>query len=162
MNKHPLYDVAVAEVRGEASTEEKKKLKENVFAWRDALQSVVDEVESQLVLKSEEFEDSIAWEEKYGTPDTLLDARNSYDVWKSRARTFKKHVSARLMAVKRLCQETVHSAGDLAFDLERALDVVTAALNLVDEEEADDSEWQELFERLIVASEAYRATLKAD
>jgi hypothetical protein len=145
MIKHELYDISVLEVRGDASPEEKKRLHSNVFAWRDALQQVVDEVESQFLLKTEEYEDQIYFLQKSGSSvDEVEAATDGYNLWKSRARTFKKHVSARLLAVKRLCQEAIETGDTYAFNVEKAMAVVDAACRLVD---ADLDEDDDQFER---------------
>ena len=152
MIKHTLYDTAVAEVRGQASQEERNLLNSNVFAWRDALQQVVDEVESQLILKSEEFEDNRASLLIEDAPeDEFNDLDVSYNLWKSLARTFKKHVNARLLAFKRMCQDAVDKSEPIGLDIEKALDVVEAAIRVVEADAVDDEiGFDETFNNLII------------
>lgn len=153
MIKHPLYDIAVAEVRGQASSDEKRQLSSNVFVWRDALQQVVDEVESQFDLKAEEFEDTIfSLTDNDASKKDVDDAKAAYDIWKSRARTFKKHVNARLIAVKRMCQDTLEEFEDSDIDIEKSLAVVNAAIAVVEADKyGDDDEFDDTW-RLLVDS----------
>jgi hypothetical protein len=152
MIKHTLYDISVAEVRGQASQEEKNLLNSNVFAWRDALQQVVDEVESQFILKSEEFEDHRSRLLLEDAPEEVInDLDVSHNLWKSRARTFKKHVNARLLAVKRMCQEATNHSEAVGLDIEKALDVVDAAIEVVEADAVDDEiGFDDAFNNLIV------------
>lgn len=141
MIKHELYDISVAEVRGQASADEKKQLHSNVFDWRDALQQVIDEVESQFNVKAEEFEDNISYlSDSDASEKEIQDAKIAYDIWKSRARTFKKHINARLIAVKRMCQDTIAEFDDSGIDIEKNLNVVTAAIAVVEADACDDDE----------------------
>jgi hypothetical protein len=162
MIKHPLYDIAVAEVRGQASPDEKRQLSSNVFVWRDALQQVVDEVESQFDLKAEEFEDTIfALGNNGASAKDVDDAKTAYDIWKSRARTFKKHVSARLIAVKRMCQDTLEEFEDSDIDIEKSLAVVNAAIALVEADTSDDDNaFEDVWPSLVEAVASLNSSLE--
>jgi hypothetical protein len=133
MSKHPLYDTAVSEVRGEASEKDKLLLQSDVEQWRDALQSVVDEVDAQLIVETDKFEDST----RNLTPGSTEyeTALESFETWKSRVRIFKKHISARLIAVKRMCQEEYEGQpGENSLGAR----VVAAAIGLYDVENCED------------------------
>lgn len=156
MSKHPLYDTAVSEVRGEASEKEKLLLQSDVEQWRDALQSVVDEVDAQLIVETDKFDDST----RNLTPgsadyETALEA---FETWKSRVRIFKKHISARLIAVKRMCQEEAESGAN--YD-SLAARIVAAAVELWEIEQADEeapSIWDGAFDRLMEAVQDFQSS----
>lgn len=160
MNKHPLYDVAVAEVRGQADAEDKAKLSSNVFEWRDALQSVVDEVASQLEYKTEEYKANLLWMEESGDEEGIEDARRTLDVWGSRARVFKKHVSARLLAVKRMCDDQEERFNEVEPNLEAALAVTAAAVDLIEAERVGEDEFDEAFDELLIRVGRYQDQLR--
>lgn len=154
MSKHPLYDVAVSEVRGEASDREKLILQADVDEWREALQSVVDEVDAQLIIETDKFEDStrnlVVGSTEYET------ALESFETWKARVRIFKKHISARLIAVKRMCQE--EAEGDTGNNSLTAR-IVKAAIELVDAELAGDdalNEWDAALDLLVAAVQEFQ------
>lgn len=152
MSKHPLYDMAVSEVRGEASDKEKLILQADVDDWRDALQSVVDEVDAQLIIETDKFEDAT----RNLTPSSTdyRVAQEAFDAWKSRVRIFKKHISARLIAVKRMCQE--EAEGDLSSGTLTAR-VVTAATALCDADSSSDpTVWDTALDNLFTAVEELR------
>lgn len=146
MAKHPLYDTAVSEVRGEASAAEKAALAADVFAWRDALQSVIDEVDAQAVVKEDEFVDSTRGYD-FDDPDYKL-AQEQFETWKSRVRTFKKHITARLMAVKRMCQEEAEGGTSQAT-------VVALAVRLRRAESGTEEAWDEALDALLTAVDGY-------
>lgn len=151
MSKHPLYDTAVSEVRGEASEKERLLLQSDVEQWREALQSVVDEVDAQLIVETDKFDDAT----RNLTPGSAdyEAALESFETWKSRVRIFKKHISARLIAVKRMCQEEAEGSGS-ADSL--AARIVVRAVELWEIEQADEeapSIWDGAFDRLMLAVE---------
>lgn len=149
MAKHPLYDTAVSEVRGEASPAEKAVLASDVFAWRDALQSVIDEVDAQAVVKEDEFVDTtrgLSWDD-----DDYKLAQEQFEAWKSRVRTFKKHITARLMAVKRMCQEEADGGTSQAT-------VVALAVKLRRAEAGSEEEWDAALDALLTAVDSYLDT----
>lgn len=146
MSKHRLYDTAVSEVRGEASERERLLLQSDVEDWRDALQSVVDEVDAQLIVETDKFDDST----RNLTPGSTdyATALESFETWKSRVRIFKKHISARLIAVKRMCQE--EADGDTSVD-SLTSKVVAGAVALFDAESGSEQEWEAAINRLFDA-----------
>ena len=150
MIKHELYDIAVAEVRGQADPHEKELLHSNVFSWRDALQQVIDEVESQFDAREEEFQEEIRiLVEDSNSEKELDDIKTAYDIWKSRARTFKKHVNARLLAVKRMCQDKIEQFDEHDIDIEAVLGVVNIARKLIEaDEDQNDDEFDDSLFRL--------------
>lgn len=159
MIKHPLYDAAVNEVRGQASDEEIDLLKRNVFEWRSALQSVVDEVDAQLIVRIEQYNADVERYRKEGSEIELEEAENALQVWEARARTFKKHVSARLLAVRRMCQEVTEQGAliDRSIDIEAVLEIVDLAIALADADlSPDEEEFDRCFDDLFAAVEAYR------
>lgn len=162
MIKHELYDISVAEVRGQASTDERQQLHSNVFAWRDALQQVIDEVESQFNVKADEFEDSIAALSHADAPEKEIeDAKVAYDIWRSRARTFKKHINARLIAVKRMCQDAIEEFDDSGIDLEKNLAVVSAAIAVVEADASgDDDSFEDSFANLVEVVAELKSSLE--
>lgn len=162
MIKHKLYDISVAEVRGQASAEEKQTLHSNVFAWRDALQQVIDEVESQFNVKAEEFEDNISYlSDSNASEKELQDAKAAYDIWKSRARTFKKHINARLIAVKRMCQDTLEEFDTSGIDIEKNLNVVGAAVAVVEADACgDEDQFEDSFVALVDAVSELKSSLE--
>lgn len=151
MNKHPLYDVAVSEVRGEATPEEEALLQSNVFEWKAALESVIDEVDSQLEYKTEEYEEDLLSSIDEGNERDVRDAARTLKVWKSRARVFKKHVSARLRAVRRMCEEQSELAEEAGEPhLEAVMNVATHAIRLVEvDANGDEEDFDEAFDNLV-------------
>ena len=151
MNKHPLYDIAVAEVRGAATPDEEAQLKSNVFEWKAALESVIDEVDSQLEYKTEEYEEDLLSSVDEGDEKAIRDAARTLKIWKSRARVFKKHVSARLRSVKRMCEEQSEIAQEVGEPhLEAVMNVATHAIRLVEvDADGDEEEFDEAFEKLV-------------
>lgn len=151
MSKHPLYDAAVDEVRGQATQEQKAQLQADVFAWREALQSVLDEVDAQLEVKRDEFEDLV-----YDVdPDSreYQEAAEAYETWKARVRTFKRHITGRFLAVRRMCQDATERADPA---LTSALTVVEAAKALLKaDEEGTDDEFFDALSRLGDAVESF-------
>lgn len=160
MSKHPLYDAAVAEVRGEALPHEVAQLSSNVFDWRDALLSVVDEVNAQVQLKDEEYRFEV---EELRTLDSSDDGREEerrreeHSMWRNRALRFRKHVKARLDAVKRMCRDQLEGSEEYTYDLEKAMRVVSAASELIDADAEDDAEqFDEAFDQLEEVVRDYR------
>lgn len=146
MSKHELYDVAVSEVRGEASEKEKALLQRDVDQWREALQSVVDEVDAQLIVETDKFEDATR---SLSTDSTdYASALEAFETWKSRVRIFKKHISARLIAVKRMCQEEIE--GGFGEDTKTAR-VMSSAVEFVEGELTDADDWEARLEALVSA-----------
>lgn len=142
MAKHPLYDIAVSEVRGEATAAEKAELASNVVAWRDALLSVIDEVDAQFVVEEDKFEDAVKHldedDPEYGY------AKDAYETWKGRVRTFKKHITGRLLAVKRMCQEEAAGSSSQA-------EITLLAIGLRNADGGTDDEWDEAITALFAA-----------
>lgn len=99
-----LYDVAVAEVRGQATPDQLATLESDPDAWVEALMSVLDEVDGQLDMRREQYEDDTTWLD----PDSSewAEITNSYKRWRSGVRTFRKHVSVRLNSVERKASVT--------------------------------------------------------
>ncbi|MGW8179347.1 MAG: hypothetical protein ACWGQW_11385 [bacterium] len=157
MNKHPLYDIAVAEVRSEATKDEIARLNSNVFEWRDALLAVIDEVNAQLDLKDEEHAYELTQLEEYGTDSEIEELNANHSLWRNRALRFRKHVKARVDAVKRMCRDQMEGAEGVTYDLEKAMKVVTLAIELVDAEAGgDQATFDDVFDQLELAVEAYR------
>lgn len=130
MAKHRLYDQAVLEVREQASDWEKDALSADVFEWRDALQSVLDEVDAQFAVKREEVADLT-----FGLDPESREAKSiqhDYSRWQSSARTFQKHVKARAIAVKRMCREQEEGTYISTERLRALLAVADAAEALTD------------------------------
>lgn len=98
-----VKDAAVLEVRRQATEEQIRLLESNPWLWKVALEEVIDEVESQLLIRLEEFNDTSCHFE----PNTEQYQRleEEFNAWKVKTRTFKRHVTARLLHVKRLCDE---------------------------------------------------------
>lgn len=140
MIKHPLYDIAVSEVRGDSTPEEDACLKANVFDWRDGLLSVIDEVNAQLDLKDEEYSYELEDLEQHGTDLAIEEIKAGHNLWRNRALRFRKHVKARLDAVKRMCQDQLEGAEGHTYDLEGAMRIVSASIALVAAEEDGDSD----------------------
>lgn len=94
-----LYDVAVAEVRGQATPEQVATLEADPEAWAEALMSVLDEVDGQLDMRKEQYQDDTDWLD----PDSEAweEITTNYKKWRSGVRTFRKHVSVRLNSVER-------------------------------------------------------------
>lgn len=118
MRKIDLYDAAVNEVRGQESDAERQALEADPVAWRNALQSVIDEMDSQFRMRSDLFDD--ATEFLHESSDEYAQKAAEYQKWKLGARTFKKHIEARLAAVERFAQEDDVTAEDFA-DLVRVV-----------------------------------------
>lgn len=150
MSKHPLYDTAVKEVRGEASSKEKVVLQADVTAWRDALQSVIDEVDAQMIVETDQFEDSTR-NLSEGSSEYRL-AEESFETWKSRVKVFKKHISARLLAVKRMCQEEAEEVGDR--QLRARVIAAAVALQAADQPPVDPDEYDKRYDDLLDAVDA--------
>lgn len=98
MMTEDLYDIAVKEVRNQASEAEKKALNANPDGWKDALLRVLDEIESQFTLREAFFAEKT---QNMKDSDLAVEAE-AYSEWKMKALTFKKHISARLLTVSRL------------------------------------------------------------
>lgn len=95
-----LYDAAVNEVRGQETAVERLMLEDNTAAWRDALRSVIDEMDSQFKYRSDVFDDETEFMSE-GSGEYIQKAED-YKKWKLGARTFKKHIEARLATVNRM------------------------------------------------------------
>lgn len=147
MAKHELYDAAVSEVRGEATPSEKALLSRDVFAWRDALQSVIDELDAQTIVKQDEFEVDTA---HLSSDDYRLEeAQDQLNAWKGRMRTFKKHITARLMYVKRMCQEEAEGTPSQAQIVSLAVELRQA------ENTGSDSEFDAALDALLDAVDVF-------
>ena len=158
LNKHPLYDIAVAEVRGEANKNEVARLNSNVFEWRDGLLAVIDEVNAQLDLKDEEHAYEISQLEEFASDSEIEAANANHAMWRNRALRFRKHVKARLDAVKRMCRDQAEGAEGVTYDLEKAMKIVTLGIDLVDAEAGGDQDaFDDVFDQLELAVEAYRS-----
>lgn len=148
MAKHALYDAAVREVRGEASSDEKRRLSADVVEWRNALQSVIDELDAQAVVEQDKFEDATFGFEP--EDEEYVSAEEQHVAWKGRMRTFKKHITARLMAVKRMCQEEAEGGAS-------QVKIVNLAVDLLEADSGTESEWETAVNNLLVAVEDYLA-----
>ena len=136
-----LRDAAVNEVRGVADEEERALLSVDVHEWRNALQSVVDDIETQLLLRNKTYiEDcKLALDS-----DEERELKEQYDTWRRNARTFLRHVSNRLVAVERMCDDRTESINHI-LDLCRELA----------ERDANELDVDETIDRIIDAIRAH-------
>ena len=156
-----LYDISVAEVRGEATPDECARLSSNVFAWRDALQAVVDNVDSQRDENEQEFRYALKEAMEADDQSSLQGIQDSHNLWKSRVSVFRKHVNARLLAVKRMCQEQVaEDPTKGGGNLELAMKVVACAMELMGlPHDCDVDEWQDGLDQLEIAVLGYEESV---
>jgi len=153
--KHALYDDAVAEVRGEADDAQVVRLKSNIFAWRDALQNVVDEVDAQMSSRNAAYSDL----KERGEIDG--EGFDTHSVWLARAQTFRRHVYSRLLAVQRLAEASEEE--EEGVPLQQALEVAAAAVEFVRlESNGDVVKADRAFDSLVEAVTAYEVELTDD
>lgn len=93
------YEAAVAEVRGTATPKQIELLQSDNNKWVDALQRVMDELDSQMEYREDLFRD----ETEYLTASDFEfnEKLSDHNRWKKGMRTFKKHISSRLVSLKR-------------------------------------------------------------
>lgn len=139
MREVNLYDAAVNEVRGKESDEERHQLESDPLSWRDALRSVIDEMDSQFDYRAGVFEDEVEFLDEESPEFTTI--RDEYHKWKLSARTFKKHIEARLATVSRMSGEESISVVDF-------VQVVRSLANSGDDDEAYDKAIDDLYDLL--------------
>ena len=96
----PIYEAAIAEVRGHATEAQTALLEADIVSWLEALQVCLDEVDSQFPVKETEFEDrslDLDEDDEEGY-QAILD---EWRAWQANARTFRRHIDARRRSVER-------------------------------------------------------------
>lgn len=134
---HPLYDIAISEVRNQATPEEVQRLKADPAAWRACLESAIDEMESQFRYREANFADATEYLDP--SDPVFLEQLEAYQKWKKGGRTFLKHVEARLPSVKRL-------TGPNANDFAEAVRAIYVADMQADELDDDDLRFNDAIE----------------
>lgn len=148
------YEAALAEVRehqspGSATPEQLQMLSDNPQDWADALQGALDELDSQLEVKQEEFEDALAYAgEMEG--ERLLD---DFNAWKRKNRTFKKYVLRRFKHVQRELGADAPAIDDEAVESALAIAEVAKRLVVADLNDADADTYDAIFDELVALVE---------
>ena len=142
MTPQSLRELALEEVRGNASADGVAILTSDLVGWRDELAAVVAHCDEQFAVRGADLDDI---EDEFGTDsEEFIEASAEFDRWKRKALTFKRHVGNRLREVKRMVREA-----NIAEDKRRNIDrqVVACMREMLDAWPDDGTRFHEAFDR---------------